>query len=141
MLKWVFFFCLSDVKTRHLKNRLLEKCLVSYWFINLELFHPEWRNFEQNDMRFLNTGEDFFILRFWDNAFFSISPMPGSMSKFKCCTLSCLYESKLILPKVTTLIIVALDISVADLLAALCLISLLERVNSVKKLSDFFSFL
>jgi hypothetical protein len=28
----------QNVKTRHFKNRLLEKCLISYWFINLELF-------------------------------------------------------------------------------------------------------
>jgi hypothetical protein len=83
----------------------------------------------------------FFYVEILWSCLFSISHMPGSMSKFKCCTLSCLYESKLILFKVTTLIIVALDISVVDWLAALCLISLLERVNSVKKLSDFFSFL
>jgi hypothetical protein len=29
-------------KMRHRENRSSEKCLISYWFINLELFHPEW---------------------------------------------------------------------------------------------------
>jgi hypothetical protein len=67
---------------RHLENRLLEKCLVSYWFVNIELFHPEWRNFDQNDTRFLNTAEKFIflILRFRDSSLclFSISSMPVS---------------------------------------------------------------
>ncbi len=67
---------------RHLKNRLLEKCLVLYLFINLKLFHPEQRNFDQNDTRFLDTGEKniFQILRFRNSrlCLFSISPMPGS---------------------------------------------------------------
>ncbi len=42
---------------RHLENRLLEKCHISYQFLNLELFHPEWRNFDQNITRFLSTRE------------------------------------------------------------------------------------
>ena len=40
---------------RHLKNRSLEKCLVSYWFVNLKLFNPEWINFDWVDTRFLET--------------------------------------------------------------------------------------
>ncbi len=51
------FFAFYDIIMRRLNNKSLEKCLVSYWFINLELFHPEQRNFDQNVMRFLNTGE------------------------------------------------------------------------------------
>ncbi len=77
---WMRFFWLNNIKTRHLKNRLLEKCIVSYQFINLKLFHPEWINFKQNNMRFLNTGEFFFQyqdFKIWDHAFFSISPMPA----------------------------------------------------------------
>ncbi len=70
-------FCFNNIKTRHLKNRLLEKCLVSYWFVNLKLFHPERRNFDQNDMRFLDTTDFIFpVLRF-EIVPFSISPMPG----------------------------------------------------------------
>ncbi len=42
---------------RHLKNRLLGKCLKSYWFVNLKLFHPEQGNFDQTAMRFLS-GEN-----------------------------------------------------------------------------------
>ncbi len=63
------FFCFNDIKMRHLGNRLLEKCLISYRFINLELFHPELRNFDQNNMRLIDTGENFIfqILRFWDS--------------------------------------------------------------------------
>jgi hypothetical protein len=40
---------------RHLENRSLGKCLVSYQFVNLELFHPEQRNFEQTDTRFFDS--------------------------------------------------------------------------------------
>ncbi len=63
---------------RHLENRLLEKCLVSYQFINLRLFHPEWRNFDQTDKRFLDTGIsqtifDAGILRFEIAYFFNLS--------------------------------------------------------------------
>jgi hypothetical protein len=65
---------------RHLKNRLLEKCLISYQFVNLKLFYPECRNFDQNDMRFLDAKEKFIfpISRFRDLRFclFSISPLP-----------------------------------------------------------------
>ncbi len=60
---------------RHLKNRTLEKYLVSYQFVNLELVHPEWRNSEQTDIRFLNIEilqmiSDIEILRF-EIAYFS----------------------------------------------------------------------
>ncbi len=49
------FFCLNDVEMI-LENRSLEKCLVSYRFVNLKLFHPQQRNFDQDDTGFLNTG-------------------------------------------------------------------------------------
>ncbi len=49
------FFCFNDIKTRHLKNRSLKKCLVLYRFVNLKLFHPEQRNFDRTDMRILYT--------------------------------------------------------------------------------------
>jgi hypothetical protein len=52
-------FCFTDNQMRHLENRSLEKCIVSYWFINLKLFYPELRNFDQNDMRFLDNREFF----------------------------------------------------------------------------------
>ncbi len=62
---------------RHLENRSLEKCLGSYRFVNLELFHPEQRNFDQNDMRFLNYSRSFFfnikILRFEIVPFFNLA--------------------------------------------------------------------
>jgi hypothetical protein len=45
----MIIFCFNDIKTRHLENRLLEKCLVSYWFDDLKLFHPDWTNFDQTD--------------------------------------------------------------------------------------------
>jgi hypothetical protein len=45
---------------RHLKNRSLENCLVFYQFVNLKLFHPEQRNFDQTDRYF-------FIPVFLDN--------------------------------------------------------------------------
>jgi hypothetical protein len=66
---------------RHLKNRSLENCLISYRLIYLKLFHPEGRNFDWTDMRFLDTGisqTKFLILRFRDSRLpsFSISPMP-----------------------------------------------------------------
>jgi hypothetical protein len=48
------FFGFNDIKMRHCKNRSLEK-RISYQFINLELFHPEWRKFDQTDTRFLDT--------------------------------------------------------------------------------------
>ncbi len=51
----MIFLCFNDTKMRHLKNRSLEKCLVSYRFINFKLFHPEQRNFDRTDMRFLDT--------------------------------------------------------------------------------------
>jgi hypothetical protein len=50
------FFCFKDIKIRHIENRSLEKCIILYWFVNLELFHPEWRNFDLINSRFLNTG-------------------------------------------------------------------------------------
>jgi len=50
------FFCLNDIKMRHLKNRSLEKCLISYQLVNLDLFHPECRIFDRTNMKFLNTG-------------------------------------------------------------------------------------
>ncbi len=56
------FFCFNDIKMRHLGKRSLEKCLVSYWFVNLKLFHLEQINFGQNNMRFLDTGEKFIFL-------------------------------------------------------------------------------
>ncbi len=67
---------------RHLEIRSLEKCLVSYQFVNLKLFHPEWRNFDCTDMRFLDTGisQTILILRFGDlrSPTFSFSPMPAA---------------------------------------------------------------
>jgi hypothetical protein len=39
---------------RHLQNGSFEKCLILYQFVNI--FHPEPRNFDQTDTRFLNTG-------------------------------------------------------------------------------------
>jgi len=54
MLKWVF--CLTNIKMRHIENRSLEKCLLSYRFVNLILFHPEWRNFDWTDTRFPDTS-------------------------------------------------------------------------------------
>ncbi len=56
------FFCLNDIKMRHLENRLLEKCQ----FLNLKLFHPGRRNFDQTDTRFLNTSISWMILYDWD---------------------------------------------------------------------------
>ncbi len=63
---------------RHLDNRLLEKCLVLYQFINLKLFHPERRNFDGTDVRFLDTGIsqmifDTEILRFTIAYFFNLA--------------------------------------------------------------------
>ncbi len=60
---------------RNLENRLLEKCLISYQIINLKLFHPEQGNFDQNYMRFLDTGEIFLfsIFEIWDHSFFNIA--------------------------------------------------------------------
>ncbi len=63
------FFCFNDIKMRHLKNSMLEKYLVSYRFVNLELVHPERRNSEQTDIRFFNIEilqmiSDIEILRF-----------------------------------------------------------------------------
>jgi hypothetical protein len=49
---------------RHHKNISIKKCLISYWFVNLKLFHPEWRNFDQNDKRFLNSVEKVLFSRF-----------------------------------------------------------------------------
>ncbi len=49
-------FNLNNIKTRHLENRLLEKCLVLYQFVKLKLFHHERRNFDRTDMRFLDTA-------------------------------------------------------------------------------------
>jgi hypothetical protein len=83
---------------RHLKNRSLEKCLLSYQFINLKLFHPERRNFDQNDLRFLDTGEKILFSRF-EIIVFSISPMPAlypltfSHSPFMFTYIPCLTES------------------------------------------------
>jgi len=61
---------------RHFKNRSLKKCLVLYQFVNLKLFHPEWRNFDWTTMKFLKR---FLILRFRDSRLptFSMLPMPG----------------------------------------------------------------
>ncbi len=76
------FFSFNNIKMRHLRNRSLEKCLLSYWFVNIKLFHPEWRNFDRIDTRFLDTREKFIflILKFWDSSLclFSITPMPVS---------------------------------------------------------------
>ncbi len=58
----MIIFCFNDIKTIHLENRLLEKYLVSYWFDNLKLFHPDWTNFDQTDT--------------FEIIYFSISPMP-----------------------------------------------------------------
>ncbi len=46
------------------ENISIKKCLISYWFVNLKLFHPEWRNFDQNDKRFLNSVEKVLFSRF-----------------------------------------------------------------------------
>ncbi len=53
-------FCFNNIKMRHLENRTLGKCLVSYWFVNLKLFHPEQRDFDQSNMRFLETRKMYF---------------------------------------------------------------------------------
>ncbi len=60
---------------RHLGNRSLEKCLVSYRFVNIKLLHPEWRNFDRNDTRCLDTKEKFIflILRFEFVPFFNLT--------------------------------------------------------------------
>jgi hypothetical protein len=62
---------------RHLDNRSLGKCLVSYWFVNLELFHPEQRNFDQNDNFSIpekkNYVFDIEILRFKVVTFFNLT--------------------------------------------------------------------
>jgi len=49
------FFCFNDIKMRH-HEQIVEKCLVLYQFINLKLFHPEWRNSDRTDLIFLDTG-------------------------------------------------------------------------------------
>jgi len=58
VVRWCYneICCFNHFKMRHLKNRSLKKCLVSYQFINLKLFYPQWRNFDRTDMRFLDTG-------------------------------------------------------------------------------------
>jgi len=80
---------------RHLKNRSLEKCLGYYWFVNLELFHPEQRNFDQNDMRFLDYWRNYFFqyqdFEIRDCAFFSIclygrGPIPKWVETERCST-------------------------------------------------------
>ncbi len=75
------FFSLNDIKMRYLENRSLEKCLISSPFVNLEIFHPEQRNFEQTDTRFFDIEisqmiSDIQISRF-EIAYFPISPMPA----------------------------------------------------------------
>ncbi len=79
-VKWCLneIFCFNDIKMRHLENRSLEKCLVLYWFVNLELFHPEWRNFDQTNTRFLDTSISWMIfnteiLRFEITYFFNLA--------------------------------------------------------------------
>ncbi len=85
---------------RYLKNRSLLKCLVLFQLFYLKLFYPEWRNFGQNKMRFLDTGEKF-IFPISRLCLFSISPMPGSNGVIvaqKCtklrkrCIYTCLYS-------------------------------------------------
>jgi hypothetical protein len=49
-LNEIFYF--NNIKMRHLKNRLLKKCLVSYQFVNVKVFHPEWRNFDPTEIKF-----------------------------------------------------------------------------------------
>ena len=46
---------------------------VSYWFVNLKLFHLEWRNFDQNDMIFLDTGVKKFVFDIRDSSFFNLA--------------------------------------------------------------------
>ena len=50
------FFCLNVIEMRHLENRSLEKYLISYQFVNLELFCLEQRNFDRTNTRLLNTS-------------------------------------------------------------------------------------
>jgi hypothetical protein len=80
-VKWCLMkiFCFNDIKMRHLEIRLLEKCLISYQFVNLKLFHPEQRNFDQTDTRFLDTGIsqmifDTNIFCIWDYLLFQSCP-------------------------------------------------------------------
>ncbi len=81
------FFCFNNAKMKHLKNILLEKDLVSYRFIDFKLFHPEQRNFYQNDTRFLDTGEFLVLYQDFDisnRAFFNLihaCPLPQTMLK------------------------------------------------------------
>ncbi len=76
--------CLNEIIvgyffSKNLENGSLEKCFVSYQFITLKLFHPEQRNFDQNNMRFLDTREKILLLIFeiQDCSFFSISLVPA----------------------------------------------------------------
>ncbi len=76
MLKRDFFY-FNNIKMRHLKNRSMGKCLVSYQFISLELFHPEQTNFDRTYMSFLKTSisQTIFvteILRFEIASFFNL---------------------------------------------------------------------
>ena len=63
---------------RRFENKSLEKCLVSYWLINLELFHPEQRNFDQKDTIFLDTREKILFLRFEIIVFFNLTQACGA---------------------------------------------------------------
>ncbi len=65
---------------RHLKNRSLEKCLISYPFFNLELFHPqngEILTEQKRDFSIAVFLKQFLIPRFQDARLptFSISLM------------------------------------------------------------------
>jgi hypothetical protein len=59
---------------RHLENSPLKKFLVLYWFVNLKVFHPECRNFDQTDTIFLNTEETFLFSIFEIVVFFQSQP-------------------------------------------------------------------
>ncbi len=63
-------FCFNNIQKDISKNRSLEKCLILYQFINIKLFYPEGRNFDQTDMRFL---EWLLILRFKIAYFFNLT--------------------------------------------------------------------
>jgi hypothetical protein len=73
----MIFVCFNNIKTRLLKNRASEKCLISY--------HPEQRHFDQTDMRFLYSSISwmFFgakILRF--TYFFNLDHVWKSLRKY-----------------------------------------------------------
>jgi hypothetical protein len=77
-------FLLQRYQNKTSQNQIIGKMFHIESVCYSQTFHPEWRNFDQNDMRFLNTGEKFIfsILRFRDLrlCLFSISPMPATDS-------------------------------------------------------------